>query len=119
MKIDTEHFKNILLKEVSLLEKELGALGRKNPSNTSDWEATEKPADEVSAEDGDVAGEIEQYENNSAELAQLETQLKQVKNALEKIKNGTYGLCEVCNKPIEIERLEANPSAKTCKAHMN
>ena len=39
--------------------------------------------------------------------------------ALEKMEKGTYGICEVCNKPIEEDRLEANPAAKTCKEHMN
>lgn len=119
MSIDTEHFKNMLVKEVSMLESELATLGRKNPKNLSDWEAVETDGEEDHAEEGDVADDIEQYETNSAELDQLEIQLNQVKSALEKIKNGSYGLCEVCKKPIELDRLEANPSAKTCKEHMN
>lgn len=119
MELDTKHFKDLLEKEVGILENELGAIGRKNPSNPADWEATETPADEESAEDGDVAENIEQYEYNSAELEQLEIQLKDVKNALVKIENGTYGVCEVGGEQIEPDRLEANPSAKTCKKHMN
>jgi hypothetical protein len=40
-------------------------------------------------------------------------------NVIKKIDENKYGLCEVCGKEIENDRLEANPSAKTCKEHMN
>jgi DnaK suppressor protein len=39
--------------------------------------------------------------------------------ALERVENGTYGLCHSCGKPISDERLEAVPHARlciTCKA---
>ena len=37
-----------------------------------------------------------------------------------KIEDGSYGTCETGNDhPIEKERLDANPAARTCKAHMN
>ena len=39
--------------------------------------------------------------------------------ALEKIEKGEYGTCEVCAAEIEEDRLEANPSARTCKAHVD
>ena len=62
---------------------------------------------------------MEEYQNNKAILNQLETRLNEVKSALEKIENDKYGICEVSGVPIEIDRLEANPAARTCKAHMN
>jgi len=40
--------------------------------------------------------------------------------ALERVENGTYGLCHSCGKPISNERLEAVPHARlciTCKAN--
>jgi DnaK suppressor protein len=36
--------------------------------------------------------------------------------ALERIENGTYGLCHSCNNPISRERLEAVPHARLCIA---
>ncbi|HEX9934828.1 MAG TPA: TraR/DksA C4-type zinc finger protein [bacterium] len=36
--------------------------------------------------------------------------------ALERIENGTYGLCQTCNNPINRERLEAVPHARLCIA---
>ncbi len=40
--------------------------------------------------------------------------LGNVEDALQKIENGTYGVCEKCGKEIEIERLKAMPFAKVC-----
>ena len=44
----------------------------------------------------------------------LENKLKDVIAALKRIENGAYGICENCQKEISLERLRANPSAKTC-----
>jgi len=40
--------------------------------------------------------------------------LTQVEEALTRIANGTYGICESCGQPIAPERLEALPYATTC-----
>lgn len=117
---ETEKFKVLLTEELTNLEAQLKTVGRKNPANPADWEAVEGGETEVdSAEEGDVAEAIESYENNSGIVAQLEPRLNEVKSALEKIENGSFGKCEVCGESIEEDRLEANPAAKTCKLHMN
>jgi RNA polymerase-binding transcription factor DksA len=48
----------------------------------------------------------------------LEGRRTDVKEALDKIEEGRFGICEECGEKIEEDRLEANPSARTCKAHM-
>ena len=40
--------------------------------------------------------------------------LREIAGALEKLKGGTYGVCERCGKPIGVKRLEAMPSARLC-----
>jgi RNA polymerase-binding transcription factor DksA len=50
-------------------------------------------------------------------LGKLELRFNDIKAALEKIKNGTYGKCEIGGEDIPEERLEANPSAKSCLKH--
>jgi DnaK suppressor protein len=40
--------------------------------------------------------------------------LEEINHALEKVLDGTYGLCERCRKPINRERLEAIPTAILC-----
>ncbi len=43
-------------------------------------------------------------------------QLKLVEKALEKIKNGTYGICDRCEGKIPPKRLDAMPFARYCVA---
>lgn len=40
--------------------------------------------------------------------------LKEVDEALDRIENGTYGICEECGEPIGLKRLEVKPVAKYC-----
>lgn len=47
-------------------------------------------------------------------LEQLEEQLSDVEKALQRIEEGTYGICTNCGKAILPERLEALPSAALC-----
>ncbi|OHA89613.1 MAG: hypothetical protein A3C70_02555 [Candidatus Zambryskibacteria bacterium RIFCSPHIGHO2_02_FULL_43_14] len=118
MAIDYEHFKKKLETEKELLEKELGAVGRINPDNLSDWEAIPIDRDTSQADENTVADSIEDYEDNVAIVNTLETRYQDTKSALDKIKHDTYGLCQVCKEEIDAERLEANPSARTCRKHM-
>lgn len=46
-------------------------------------------------------------------IAHLESELFEIEAALARIKNGTYGICEKTGKNIPIERLKANPMART------
>ena len=118
MAIDYAYFKKKLEAEEKLLEEELEKVGRRNPDNLSDWEATPADKDPSQADENTVADGIEDYEENTAIVNTLETRYQDLKSALDKIKQGTYGLCEICKEEIDAERLEANPSAKTCRKHM-
>jgi DnaK suppressor protein len=40
--------------------------------------------------------------------------LKKIDEALEKIENGTYGICDTCGQEIGIKRLEARPVTTMC-----
>lgn len=117
-KKDLEYFKNKLEKEKKLLESELSTIGRRDPDNPSDWQATPGKIQIDSADENEIADKMEELDENKAILDQLEPQLNEVRTALRKVENGTYGICEVSGHPIERERLEANPSARTCKKHL-
>lgn len=43
--------------------------------------------------------------------------LAEIDNALQRIEEGTYGLCEDCEEPIAVKRLELNPTARLCVKH--
>lgn len=113
----TEKYKKLLENEKEKLLKELATIGQKNPSNPKDWEAKPTNMESDSADENEVADTIEEFEENSAILKQLEIQLIAVESALGKIEAGTYGKCNVCGKEIPEDRLEANPAALTCIEH--
>jgi RNA polymerase-binding transcription factor DksA len=116
--IDINYFKEKLEEELILVEKELSGVGRRNPDNKADWEAEPANLDTDSADSNETADKMEEYEENTAVLKELEIRYNDVKDALTKIKNGTYGACEISGEDIEEERLIANPAARTCKKHM-
>ena len=118
MTIDQNHFKTKLEEEKTLVEKELEKVGKRNPDNPSDWMPTPAEGATQEADDNDAADNIEEYGENAAILNTLETRYNDIKKALDKIANGNYGICEIGGEEIETDRLEANPSATTCKAHM-
>ena len=47
-------------------------------------------------------------------VERLREQLRDVDHALQKITEGTYGVCENCGNPIGPERLEALPYSRLC-----
>lgn len=116
--IDINYFKNKLEEELSLVEKELENVGRKNPDNAKDWEAEPADFDTDTADDSETADKIEEYEENTAVLKELEIRYNDIKDALRKIEEGKYGICEIGGEPIEEDRLKANQAARTCKKHM-
>jgi RNA polymerase-binding transcription factor DksA len=50
------------------------------------------------------------------ELAQEDFELSEIEAALARLKNGTYGRCEVTNRPIAAARLRAIPWTRLSKA---
>ena len=119
MSIDTAQFKTRLEEEKKLLEGELATVGRRNPDNPADWEATEGETNVDTADRNEVADGIEQYEEHSAILKELETRYNNILLALKKIDESKYGVCEVGGEEIEEDRLAANPAARTCKKHID
>ncbi len=113
-----EHFKTKLIEEKSLLERELKTVGSRDPQNPDNWEAKTQGRDIDTAERNEVADKVEGFETNMAILGQLEPRYNEVKDALTRIDEGTYGICKVCDGEIEEDRLNANPAATTCKAHL-
>ncbi|OGC84986.1 hypothetical protein A3F55_01185 [Candidatus Adlerbacteria bacterium RIFCSPHIGHO2_12_FULL_53_18] len=119
--MNTEHVKQRLQSELVVVETELKSVGVQNPKNPADWEATERQMDVMSAaaDPNEAADKQEEYVENRAIVDQLEIRYNNIKRALKKIENGSYGVCEVSGHPIEEDRLLANPAARTCKQHMN
>jgi DnaK suppressor protein len=101
-----------VINEKTLLENELNSVGKIDPEHPGDWNATSRDIAIDSADDNEVADKLEEYETNKGVMDKLQKQLSEVDAALERIENGTYGICENTHKPIDRDRLEANPSAR-------
>ncbi len=69
---------------------------------------------EVDVEPDEGDAEIFEREKNAALIAVLEHKLRDIDAALQSIEKGRYGICERCNQPIEIARLEVKPDATLC-----
>ncbi len=117
-KEQTKKYRPQIEKELEKVEAELKTVGRKNPDNPADWEPMPEKMDISPADDNEVADNIEAYEENTGILKQLEIRFNELKNALKRIDEGRYGICEIGGEVIENDRLEANPAATTCKKHV-
>ena len=45
--------------------------------------------------------------------------LQEVESALKRIDAGSYGICEICNEPIDDEHLRWDPLVKVCLSHLS
>lgn len=105
-----------LKKEKESIEKDLSKFAKKDKNLKGDWD-TRFPhwdGDSGSSSLERAADQVEEYSNLLSLEYRLETRLKEIILALEKIKKGTYGKCENCNKEIKEERLKVYPAARLC-----
>ena len=100
---DLEHFKIILEKQLEDLCNEAG-LDLK----------TIKDSDSREIDFVDSAADDEQ-KNFQFRIMDRESKLiKKIRDALERIEEGTYGICETCGNEISMKRLEARPVTNKC-----
>lgn len=117
-----ETYKKALELEMEKVVQELQSVGRINPDNPNDWEAVATDLNDPNRHSADLNEEADDsaaYADNIAILENLEVRFNEIKDALQRIEDGTYGICEVSGKEIEPERLNANPAARTSKEHLN
>jgi RNA polymerase-binding transcription factor DksA len=112
-------YKNRLETLLADLSTELKAIGIHDPHNPADWIAVPESVDANEPDTDLVADVVEEWDERQALVATLERQWNDTTRALQKLADGTFGMCEIGHEPIESDRLNANPSARTCKAHMN
>ena len=109
--------KEKLKKQKLDIEKELDRFAKRNKKIKGDWNAKFPKWNIESAGSSALetaADQVEEYGKLLSLENKLETHLKSVVSALEKIKKGEYGICENCNKKIPTIRLKVYPEARTC-----
>lgn len=112
MALDTqilETLKEKLLGEKKRLEAEL--LRFANATETTGNYETR--IEDMGTDPDENASEVEEYVDNLGLEKNLEAQLKDVNDALAKMDQGTYGICEETGKEIAPDRLMAYPGART------
>lgn len=109
--LDVQHFRTLLEQRREELQREINGFHDEtvNADQSDSYGVKNHPAED--------ATELFTRQRSLAVEMELQRQQAQVDHALERIASGQYGLCEVCSKPIPVERLEARPSATLCIVH--
>ena len=115
---DNTIYKTKLIQELTTVTQALRELGVQDINVPSDWIAAPVDTDTTETDESIMADRSEEWQERNGELEALETRYNNLRGALIKIDAGTFGTCEICQTPIEKDRLDANPAARTCKAHM-
>ncbi len=108
--------KTRLEKEKLSIEKSLEKFAKKDENLKGDWD-TRFPHSDSESGSGSLekeADEVEEYTTLLPIEYGLETKLKNINLALEKINKDDYGKCEKCEEEISEERLKAVPEARFC-----
>lgn len=114
--MNIKDYQDKLEAEAMQLIKDLEQIAFKDDENPDDWvpkRQDQNISDSEAVENFELAEEIETYENNTATVKELESRLNEIKAALKRIEDGTYGIDEVDGNQIATDRLEANPAARS------
>ncbi|MEW6271091.1 MAG: TraR/DksA C4-type zinc finger protein [Thermodesulfobacteriota bacterium] len=99
-----EHFRDKLRRERSALDRRILA----------SQEQAQRAIDPLATTDErDARGEAA---DDALHVGTMRTlQEHEIDGALQRIEDGSYGTCEECGRPIEVERLEAVPWTRLCE----
>lgn len=109
--LDFNKYKNLLLEERKK------ALADEDEAGEIFEESELESTGELTTHDdhqADIASDLFEREKDTLLRDNIRLVVDQIDHALEKIENGTYGLCDVCLKEIPVERLDFEPYATVC-----
>ena len=116
--MNTQKYKEELLKE----KEKLSSLINEMQDNTVFGDTSEHTSEKY------TSGELSSYDNHLADIGtevymqdmqnsltiHEKGRLFNVENALNKIEDGTYGICDICKNNIEADRLDILPETNLC-----
>jgi RNA polymerase-binding protein DksA len=111
--IDTTQYRKQLEEEKVRLLHAVGFLEKENPGSISD-ELGELAEGGVDNHLADTATAMFDRELDEGLEESANDTLIEIDAALQRIEDGTYGICEGCGKPIGAERLSAIPWTRLC-----
>lgn len=108
---DRKEIQDLLLDRGRVLQGDLAGLENDTWGPGDQRERAHSPASgdlaELASDASEKAVTYGQIENQSAELLE-------VRDALERLENGSFGLCDDCNQAVPIDRLRAIPHTRLC-----
>jgi RNA polymerase-binding transcription factor DksA len=116
--LDLKDVHTSLVAKLAIITNELKAIAVYD-APTDNWEAVPDTSELQEADSNSEADVIEAWNERRATVAALETEYRDIKRAIQKIDDGTYGVCEISGEPIEENRLQAYPTARTCTKHFD
>jgi YteA family regulatory protein len=111
-KTEAEHYRKLLEKRAGELNHTIGMMKEHNEGEQDKYAPTE--LSNYDNHPAELATEVYLTELNTALKVHEENILRDIKDALDRIDEGTYGICARCGREIPAERLEAIPYAKNC-----
>jgi DnaK suppressor protein len=108
---DLKSFRRRLEEELTVLTGRHAGL---EAANASGPEAM--GAGDLGEEGGDAGLFAAERERDLSLVGNLADLITKIQGALARIDEGSYGRCEVCGEPIEVERLDALPYTTLCLA---
>ena len=108
--LDTGHFKQRLLDERARVQEALSYIQEENRGQLED-EREEIPSDN---HPGDMATSTFDRELDATLEGNEERLLQAIDAALQRVEDGSYGICRTCGQPVGAERLEALPWTTQC-----
>ena len=108
---DVERIRSGLIERKRRLATTMGKLSgdaiQNNPRELGESSSVPQHLADLGTETFEQDRDLELAERASVEITEID-------EALERLKAGTYGTCEVCEQPIPPERLSALPYASLC-----
>jgi DnaK suppressor protein len=103
------------VKGIEALKAELVEMANNIKSNiTKAEEEINLMRNQSPTDEGDYAVLLNDSAIDDTLIAKQMKKLEEIELALDKIANGDYGICEMCEDEIDIERLKVKPFAKFC-----
>lgn len=109
--IDLDHFRSRLEEMRASTQREIDGLHDEviNANQDDSYGVKNHPAED--------ATELYTRERSLAIENELQRELERINHALQRMDEGSYGVCEVGGEEIPVERLEARPHSTLCIVH--
>ena len=110
---ELKKLKEELLAEATKIEGLLNEFTTENPIVKGDRQSHFHTTDSSDTLDEKAHGVTDSEQERAVEQ-NMELRLREIKETLKKIDEGTYGICEKCVSPIDARRLKVMPVARFC-----